>query len=77
MIDAYTDTWRAIAAKANEVIEAGHHRLEQYDQSYGESQFIRGQLYAMREILDLVRPAVVTKAPQQPQELRPRDRSGV
>ena len=46
MIDAYTDTWREIAAKLNEIIEQCRSRLEQNDQSYGESQFLRGRISA-------------------------------
>jgi hypothetical protein len=75
-IDAYTDTWRVIAAKANEIIEQGRSRLEQNDQSYGESQFLRGRISAMREILEMVKPTVV-KAPTPPQDFRSRDRSGI
>jgi hypothetical protein len=77
MIDAYTDTWRGVAAKCNEIIEAGRVRLEVSDQSYGESQFLRGRIAAMREILDLVKPAVVRQTATAPEHLRPRDRSGV
>jgi hypothetical protein len=76
MIDAYTDTWRAVAAKLNEIIEQSRIRLEQSDQSYGESQFIRGRISVCRDILDMVKPAVATSNPA-PQELRPRDRSGI
>ena len=32
-------------------------RLEQNDQCYGESQFLRGRIAAMREILDMVQPS--------------------
>jgi hypothetical protein len=76
MIDAYTDTWRAVAAKCNEIIEQGRSRLEQNDQSYGESQFVRGRITAMRELLDMVKPAVVTQS-STPIDMRPRDRSGI
>jgi predicted GTPase len=76
MIDAYTDTWREVAAKANETIEQCRWRLEQNDQSYGESQFLRGRITAMREILEMVKPAVVAST-NPPHELRPRDRSGI
>jgi hypothetical protein len=76
MIDAYTDTWREVAAKALEIIEAARTRLEQPDQAYGESQYLRGKIAAMREVLELVKPAVVPKT-AIPHELRPRDRSGV
>jgi threonine aldolase len=76
MIDAYTDTWRAVAAKANEMIEACRARLEQNDQSYGESQFLRGRITAMREILEMAKPAVI-KTGTVPQDFRSRDRSGV
>jgi hypothetical protein len=75
MIDAYSDTWRGVAAKANEVIESCRSRLETSDQSYGESQWLRGRIAAMRELLDLVRPAVVVANP--PEKLKQRDRSGV
>jgi hypothetical protein len=75
MIDAYTDTWRAIAAEANQIIEQCRLRLEASDQSYGESQFLRGRIAACRELLALVKPAVVTNG--TPMELRPRDRSGI
>lgn len=75
MIDAYTETWREIAAKANEIIEASRSRLEVNEQGYGESQFVRGRISAMRELLALVKPAVVSRA--IPEELRPRDRSGI
>jgi hypothetical protein len=77
MIDAYTDTWRGVAAKCNEIIEAGRTRLEASEQSFGESQYIRGQIAAMRAILDLVKPAVVRQTASTPDYLRPRDRSGV
>lgn len=76
MIDAYTDTWREVAAKMNQIIEQGRSRLEQNDQGYGESQFLRGRISACREILDMVRPAVVATNPT-PHELQPRDRSGI
>jgi hypothetical protein len=76
MIDAYTDNWREVAAKCNEIIEAGRTRLEHNDQGYGESQFIRGRISAVREILELVRPAVVTTG-NKAFELRPKDRSGI
>jgi hypothetical protein len=76
MIDAYTDTWRGVAAKANEIIEACRSRLEQPDQSFSESQFLRGRISAMREVLDMVKPAVVTTTPPAPRELKPHDRSG-
>lgn len=77
MIDAYTDTWRIVAAKANEIIESGRGRLEQNDQSYGESQFIRGRLSAMRELLDMAKPSVVVdNTPRAPIDPR-RDRSGI
>ena len=75
MIDAYTETWREIAAKANEIIEAGRTRLESNDQNYGESQFLRGRIAAMRELLAMVKPAVVSQGTAV--ELRPRDRSGI
>lgn len=75
MIDAYTDTWREIAHKAKEIIEAARDRLESNDQSYGESQFLRGRISAMREILEMVKPKVIASNPSP--ELRPRDRSGV
>ena len=75
MIDAYTETWREIAAKANEIIEAGRTRLESNDQNYGESQFLRGRIAAMRELLAMVKPAVVSQSTAV--ELRPRDRSGI
>ena len=77
MIDAYTETWRGVAAKCNEVIEQCRSRLEQNDQSYGESQFLRGRISAMREVLDIVKPReVITNT--TPHELRPRgDRSGI
>jgi len=74
-VDAYTDTWREVAAKCHEIIEQGRARLEQNDQGYGESQFIRGRISTCRELLDMVKPAVVKIAP--PQELRSRDRSGI
>ena len=74
-IDAYTDTWRAVVAKVNEMIEAGRSRLEQHDQNYGESQFLRGRIAAAREILERAKPAIVEQP--KPQELRPRDRSGI
>jgi hypothetical protein len=76
MIDAYTDTWRAIAAECNSQIEACRTRLEANDQHYGESQFLRGKVAAMREILALVKPAVVTTT-VQPEVLRGKDRSGI
>jgi hypothetical protein len=76
MIDAYTDTWRAVAAKANDVIEACRNRMEQNDQSYGETQFLRGRIAAMRELLEMVKPRVAVTTPP-PSSLRPRDRSGV
>jgi len=77
MIDAYTDTWRAIAAECNSQIEACRTRLEANDQHYGESQFLRGKVAALRELLALVKPAVVTQAPP-PEQLYPRgDRSGI
>lgn len=76
MIDAYTDTWRAVAAKANETIEACRARLEQNEQSYGESQFLRGRIASMRELLDMVKPAVI-KTGTVPHDFRARDRSGV
>jgi hypothetical protein len=76
MIDAYTDTWREVAARANEIIEQSRTRLEQYDQNYGESQFLRGRIAAMREILEMVKPAVVTTSAKT-EVLRPRDRSGI
>jgi len=78
MIDAYTDTWRAVAAKCTEVIEASRSRLETNDQSYGESQFLRGRVAAMREMLDMVKPAVVTTNNVTPHQIDPRrDRSGI
>jgi len=75
--DPYTDTWRAVAAKANEVIETSRSRLETNDQSLGESQFLRGRISAMREILTLVQPVAVTPITSRPSELRPKDRSGI
>lgn len=77
MIDAYTDTWRGVAAKCNEVIEQCRSRLETSDQSYGESQFLRGRISACREILDMVKPAVVTVSTGKTETLRPKDRSGI
>jgi hypothetical protein len=76
MIDAYTDTWRGVAAEANKIIEACRSRLEQNEQSYGESQFLRGRISAMRDILDMVKPSVVSTA-STPIDMRPRDRSGI
>jgi hypothetical protein len=77
-IDAYTDTWRAVAAKANEIIEASRSRLEVNDQSYGESQYLRGRVSALREILDMAKPAVVVNnQPVVQPGMRPRDRSGI
>jgi len=76
MIDAYTDTWRGVAAEANKIIEAARSRLEQNEQSYGESQFLRGRISAMRDILDMVKPSVVSTA-TTPIDMRPRDRSGI
>jgi hypothetical protein len=75
--DPYTDTWRAVAAKAKEIIDASHSRLEANEQSFGESQFLRGRIFAMREILALVQPAAVTPITSRPSELRPKDRSGI
>lgn len=76
IMDAYTDTWRIVAAKLNDMLEAARDRLEANDQSYGESQFLRGRVSACREILELAKPKLVSHNPT-PQELRPRDRSGV
>lgn len=76
MIDAYTDTWRAVAAKASETIDQCRSRLEQHDQNFSETQFLRGRISACREILAMATPAVVKKT-ATPHELRPRDRSGV
>lgn len=75
-VDAYTDSWREIAAKCNEIIEQSRSRLETNDQSYGDSQFCRGRISAVREVLDMVRPAIVTTA-NKAFELRPKDRSGI
>lgn len=75
MIDAYTDTWRAVAQKLNEIIEAGRSRLEQNDQNYGESQFLRGRIAACREILEMVKPKVVTDQTRRPDQLK-KDPSG-
>lgn len=76
-IDAYNDTWRSIAAKCSEIIEAGRGRLEQNDQSYGESQFVRGRISAVREILELTKPKVVKTETPPPLDHRNRDRSGI
>jgi hypothetical protein len=71
-VDTGNDTWRAVALKANTVIEACRSRLEQNEQSQGESQFLRGQIAAMREILGMATPAAV--APLKERRL---DRSGI
>jgi hypothetical protein len=76
MIDAYTDNWREVVTKANEIIEAARSRLEQNDQSYGDSQFMRGRISAMREILEMAKPTVVTRGAALT-DLRPKDRSGI
>ena len=76
MIDAYTETWRDIAKRANEIIDQSRDRLEHNDQTYGESQFLRGRISAMRELLSMAVPKVVASNPT-PHELRPKDRSGV
>jgi hypothetical protein len=77
MIDAYTDTWRGVAAEANKVIDACRDRLEANDQHYGESQFLRGKIAALRELLALVKPVVISTTTTKPENLRPRDRSGI
>jgi hypothetical protein len=77
MIDAYSETWREMAAKANGIIEASRTRLEQVDQSQSESQFLRGKIAALREILALAQPRSITASDRMPDELRPRDRSGI
>jgi uncharacterized membrane protein YccC len=74
MIDASTDTWRAVVAECNNQIEAARTRLEANDQHYGESQFLRGRIAALREILAMARPALVTAAP--PERMRGNDPSG-
>jgi len=77
MIDAYSETWHDMAIKANEIIEASRTRLEQVDQSQSESQFLRGKIAALREILALAQPRPLVANNSMPDELRPRDRSGI
>jgi len=77
MIDAYSDTWRDLAAKANETINACRDRLEVNDQHWGESQFLRGKIAALREVLALAKPVVISNTASKPEKLRPRDRSGI
>lgn len=76
MIDAYTETWREVTAEANKLINASRDRLEANDQHYGESQFLRGKIAALREILSMAKPVVVSNV-SQPEKLRPLDRSGI
>lgn len=78
-LDAYTETWRTVAAKANEQIEVARSRLEEHEQSYGESEFLRGRISAFREILSMARPAVVASNPEKavPVDFRNRDLSGI
>lgn len=76
IVDAYSETWIAIRERANEIIEAARGRLELADQSQNESQYLRGKIAAMREVLDMAKPKAV-KIDKIPEELRPRDRSGI
>lgn len=73
-VEIGSDTWLAVAAKANEVIELCRSRLEQNEQSPSESQFLRGQIAAMREILGMTTPSVVKSSPLKERRL---DRSGI
>jgi len=75
-VDVYTDTWREVIAKTTAIIDQARGRLEQNDQSHADSQFQRGRIAACREILALVEPEV-RPASKTPEELRPRDRSGI
>jgi cell shape-determining protein MreC len=76
VIDAYSETWQAVSKKAEEIIDACRSRLEANEQSHAESQFLRGQIAAARQILHMVKPATVPNK-ELPPEAKARDRSGI
>ena len=77
MIDAYSETWQAVRDKAIEVIEQSRSRLEQRDQTEAETQFLRGKIAALRQMLEMSQPKPIIATDQIPDALRPRDRSGI
>ena len=77
MIDAYSETWQAVRDKAIAIIEQSRSRLEQRDQTEAETQFLRGKIAALRQMLEMTQPKPIVATDQIPDALRPRDRSGI
>lgn len=59
MIDTYSDTWRAVKAKAEKEIESSLSRLETSGHPIDKTEYERGKIKAYREILDLASPRKV------------------
>ena len=55
MIDPYSPTWLFVRDHARGAIEAERTRLEARDQDAIRTEYVRGRISAMREIMGLVR----------------------
>lgn len=62
-IDTYSETWRAVKAKADKGIEDARRRLEATGHPIDQTEYERGKIKAYREILDLVTAPTVIPSP--------------
>lgn len=58
-IDTYSDTWKAVKAKAEKEIESCRSRLETSGHPIDKTEYERGKIKAYREILELAAPPKV------------------
>lgn len=56
MIDPHSTTWTDVKAMAEKVIDDASARVEAPGTPIGETEFERGRIWAMRELLRLERP---------------------
>ncbi|MEM7709192.1 MAG: hypothetical protein AAF264_00225 [Pseudomonadota bacterium] len=59
-IEPHSATWRAIAREANQRIASAQKALEARNLPAAETEFERGRIKALRDILGLVKPQPVT-----------------
>lgn len=56
MLDPTSPTWAAVKAKADDTIETARQRLSTRGFSQLNSEYERGRIAAMKELLDMAKP---------------------
>lgn len=55
-IDKHSETWLAVKAAAEDTIERTQRKLEDAGYDLGATQFLRGQINALRAVIALANP---------------------